>query len=231
MLRSKIGVDCFRQFCADRGKTFASLQDLSLWWRRHVSAAHSVVTDRIAALVKQSLLVIHYESGLLVEDDNRSREYAAVLFHRDHYPLMREFCKEDQRFEFLFTDADREKALCERERGVIDKKERRPILVACDVAARYYHYAMLWWPLATMFDLRPEVAEHIMNNYVLLQIFEREIVPQAHVLTFLECFAVRLHETQEKNLLGTTSETAGTTQVATERPLENVANLTSERVD
>lgn len=231
MAREITGVDCFHKFCENRGRTFSSIQDLTIWWRRHVVSARNQLTDRLAELIRHGLIVIHYESGTLTSDENRSREYAAMLLHRDHFMLFKEFCKDDQRFIYLFTDADREKTICESENGVVNVKKRQPLLVTCDVGAKYYHYAMVWWPLATMFRLQSDVANHLMNNYVLAQICEREVTPTSRILTFLECFVARMHEVRTENFLGTHAVTTCAGQIGPESPAENVADLGSQRVD
>jgi hypothetical protein len=192
--RETLGSDCFADFCRLRGKQFTSLETLTRWWTVRLSSIHTEAADIVRVLLNRGLLIIQYEPGVLVSDGCRSREYVMALVHRDVFPAFEEFCQDDETFEYIFTDAETESALKKKEKalGKVDIDARKARIMTMDQITNYYVYAQVHFPIAPLFHLQERLANHILNNYVCVQVFGRECKESTSVLAFLRCFTERI---------------------------------------
>lgn len=184
-MRSTVGLDCFHEWCVETAPD--SVSRLVTEWRDKIAVIGGDQCGRIQALIADNFIPIQYESGMLRDDECRSREYCSVLVHRDLYSELYEFCADDETFEYIFSDAENEIS-----GGPHDA--RKKMIVTVDVENRYYVYAYARWPVSTMFTVGETLADTLLNNYIHFQIYTRECGDSQRVLVFLQCFRDRVHK-------------------------------------
>jgi hypothetical protein len=195
-MQEVIGQGCFHQWCEHYGGSFKSADALFKSWSKHIKRVKNEVSSIISDLVDRGFYVIHYESSWTKDDGNRSREFVGMFIHRDIYSEFERFCKDDQSFEYIFTDAETEVEIRKKEGGKFGQNFSRelrgePVHIVRHPDNSYQFYAYKYYPIGPMFSLREGVANHIINNYIYAMVYSRDSNPSIRILIFLKCFLDR----------------------------------------
>jgi hypothetical protein len=98
----------------------------------------------------------------------------------------------------MYTDADAEVKLVATDKTVNDTAHRKPTLIAQD--GDYHAYAFLHFPIGPLFDLKPDLANHILNNFVYVQVTAREYIPSTRIIIWWKCLLELIIKNAEVNI-------------------------------